>query len=239
MNKVKDVLLLANLLEDGRNKDMENIIDFHTHTFFSDGVLVPAEHLRRVEVMGYKAIAITDHADSSNLDFIIPRIVQAARDLNPVSKTRLIAGIELTHVPPPLLGQLTARARELGAEIVVAHGETPVEPVAPGTNMAALKAGVDILAHPGFLTDEEAALAAEKGIMLELSARGGHSLTNGHVARVAQKAGALLAVNADAHTPSDFLSPEMARKIALGAGLSEKRYQQVRRDMEELLRHIS
>lgn len=217
---------------------MDKIIDLHTHTFFSDGALVPAEHLRRVEVMGYEAIAITDHADSSNLDFIIPRIVQAANDLNPVSTTRLIAGIELTHVPPALYAELTARARELGAEIVVAHGETPVEPVAPGTNRAALEAGVDLLAHPGFITEEDAALAAEKGIMLELSGRKGHSLTNGHVAKMAEKTGAKLCVNADAHTPSDFLSPEMAKKVALGAGLSAERYRTLRQDMHDLVQRV-
>ncbi|BCO09086.1 PHP domain-containing protein [Desulfolithobacter dissulfuricans] len=211
------------------------MIDLHTHTFFSDGALVPAEHLRRVEVLGYEAVAITDHADSSNLDFIIPRIVKAAQDLSPLSSTRLIPGIELTHVPPELIGPLTARARELGARIVVVHGETPVEPVKPGTNRAALEAGVELLAHPGFISEEDAALAAEKGIFLELSGRKGHSLTNGHVARMAEKTGALLAVNADAHEPGDFLTSEMARKVALGAGLSEERYKKLRRDMAELV----
>ena len=75
------------------------MIDLHTHCFFSDGELVPAEHLRRVEVLGYEAIAITDHADSSNIDFIVPRILKAAQDMNRFSDTRLLAGIELTHVP--------------------------------------------------------------------------------------------------------------------------------------------
>ncbi len=210
------------------------MIDLHTHTFFSDGALVPSEHLRRFEVLGYEAVAITDHADSSNMDFIIPRIVQAARDLNPLSKTRLIPGIELTHVPPPLFARLTVRARELGALIVVAHGETPVEPVAPGTNRAALEAGVDILAHPGFITGEEAALAAKEGIFLELSGRKGHSLTNGHVAQMAAQTGALLAVNADAHEPEDFMTAERAETVALGAGLSRERYMQLRQDMARL-----
>ncbi|HFQ89493.1 MAG TPA: histidinol phosphate phosphatase domain-containing protein [Desulfobulbus sp.] len=214
------------------------MIDIHSHTFFSDGALVPAEHLRRVEVLGYTAIAITDHADSSNLDFIIPRIVRAAEDLNPVSRTRLIPGIELTHVPPPLIAPLTRKARELGARIVVVHGETPVEPVAPGTNRAALEAGVDLLAHPGFLSEEDARLAAEKGIFLELSGRKGHSLTNGHVARLAEKTGARLAVNADAHDPGDFLTPEMAEKVGRGAGLDQERYRQLRQDMLELVNSI-
>lgn len=209
------------------------MIDLHTHTFFSDGELVPAEHLRRVEVMGYEAVAITDHADSSNMDWIIPRIVRAAEDLNRYSKTRLIPGIELTHVPPEMLAGLTAKARELGALIVVAHGETPVEPVRPGTNRASIEAGVDILSHPGFITPEEAGLAARNGVFLELSGRKGHSLTNGHVAKIALETEALLAVNADAHGPGDFLTVQMAETVALGAGLTQVRYQQIRSDMAE------
>jgi histidinol phosphatase-like PHP family hydrolase len=204
------------------------MIDLHTHTFFSDGALVPAEHLRRVEVLGYNAVAITDHADSSNMDFIIPRMIQAARDLNPHSRTRLLPGIELTHVPPALIAPLTRKARQLGAQVVVVHGETIVEPVAPGTNMAAIEAGVDILSHPGFLSIAEAELAAQKGVFLELSGRKGHSLTNGHVAKMALRCGAKLVVNADAHAPGDFLTAEMARMVALGAGLTEEEYEQIR-----------
>lgn len=215
------------------------MIDLHTHTLFSDGELVPAEHLRRVEVLGYTAIAITDHGDSSNMDFIIPRLIRAAEDLNRYSGTRLIPGIELTHVPPEMFAELTERARKLGALLVIAHGETIVEPVAPGTNMAALEAGVDILAHPGFITGEEARLAAKKGVFLELSGRKGHSLTNGHVARMAEEAGTLLAVNADAHGPGDFLTAEMAEKVALGAGLDQARYEQIRADMAGLVERVS
>lgn len=214
------------------------MIDLHSHSLFSDGALVPAEHLRRAEVLGYDAIAITDHGDMSNLDLIIPRLVEAAEDLNWHSKTRLIPGIELTHVPPALIGPLTAWARELGALFVVVHGETPVEPVAPGTNMAALKAGVEILAHPGFITEEEASLAAQKGIFLELSGRKGHSLTNGHVARMAEKTGALLTVNSDAHEPGDLMTSEYAEKVALGAGLSPERYLKIRRDMAEFVNRL-
>ena len=146
--------------------------------------------------MGYKAVAVTDHADTSNLDLIVPRIVRVAEELNRYSNTRLIPGIELTHIPPDLFKPLTEKARALGALVVVGHGETPVEPVASGTNRAALEAGVDVLAHPGFLTEDEAKLAAGKGILIEITGRKGHSLTNGHVARIASRAGAKMAVNA-------------------------------------------
>jgi len=211
------------------------MIDLHTHTFFSDGALVPAEHLRRVEVLGYEAVAITDHADSSNMDFILPRIIQAAIDLNQYSTTRLIPGIELTHVPPGLIGKLTKKARQLGAQVVVVHGETVVEPVAPGTNRAAIVACADILAHPGFITEEEVQLAAENNVFLELSGRKGHSITNGYVAKLAEKLNAKLAVCADAHEPGDFLNVETAKSVAMGAGLSEERYAKIRQDMSDFV----
>lgn len=214
------------------------MIDLHTHCFFSDGELVPAEHLRRVEVLGYQAIAITDHADSSNLDFLIPRIAQAAKDLNPHSATRLLVGIELTHVPPALIAELATKARALGAQVVVAHGETVVEPVIPGTNQASLQADIDVLAHPGLISEEDVKLAAENGIFLELSGRKGHSLTNGHVAALALKYGAKLAVNADAHGPGDFLTDQMAETVARGAGLSQEQYQKIRRDMAEFVQGL-
>ncbi len=214
------------------------MIDLHSHTFFSDGALVPSEHVRRVEILGYEAIAITDHADSSNIHFLIPNLIKVARDLNPINTTQLIVGVELTHVPPALIASIAAQARALGAQIIVVHGETPVEPVHSGTNRAALEAGIDILAHPGFITEEEAALAARNNIFLEISGRKGHSLTNGHVAKMAEKTGALLAINADAHTPGDFLTAEMAEKVGLGAGISKDRYQQIRRDMAKLVARL-
>ncbi|MCL7488405.1 MAG: histidinol phosphate phosphatase domain-containing protein [Desulfobulbaceae bacterium] len=214
------------------------MIDLHTHTFFSDGALVPAEHLRRFEVLGYQAVAITDHADSSNIDFIVPRIVRAAQDLNPLSKTRLIPGIELTHIPPALMKPLTMRARELGALIIVGHGETPVEPVAPGTNKAAIEAGVDLLAHPGFITLEEAEAAAKNGVLLELSGRKGHCLTNGHVARMAIEVGAMLAVSSDGHDPGDFMTAQRVETVALGAGLTVEQYDKLRSGLADLLSRL-
>lgn len=214
------------------------MIDLHTHTFFSDGALVPAEQLRRVEVLGYEAVAITDHADGSNLDFIIPRIVKVAAELNPHSATRLLPGIELTHVPPALIAKLTVRARELGALVVVVHGESIVEPVAPGTNLAAIEAKVDVLSHPGLISRQELELARSNNVMIELSGRKGHSLSNGYIAKLGRDVGVKLVVNADAHAPNDFLSEEMAKNVALGAGLSLDEYKGVRKNMQDFVNSI-
>jgi len=211
------------------------MIDFHTHSFFSDGVLIPSELVRRAEQKGLSAIAITDHGDLSNIDFIIPRIVSVAGYLNDCMDIYVIPGIEITHVPPQLIEQAVDAARRLGARLVVAHGETIVEPVAEGTNRSAIEAGVDVLAHPGLISRADARAAAEKGVFLEITARKGHSLTNGHVAAEAKRAGAMLLINTDAHGPLDLIDLDFARLVALGAGLSNDDFEIIKKNAYELL----
>lgn len=211
------------------------MIDLHTHTLFSDGELLPAELIQRADNMGHRGIALTDHVDSSNLDFVLPRVQGVVRDLNQHHRVKALAGVEITHVPPDLIAPLTRQARDMGADLVVVHGETIVEPVLPGTNRAAIEAGVDILAHPGLISAEEVALAAQKGVILEISARKGHCLGNGHVVSLALTAGALLAVNTDTHAPSDLIDRAMAEEVALGAGVPQDKLAEVFASSERLL----
>lgn len=203
------------------------LIDLHTHTFFSDGVLIPAELIRRYEVNQCAYLGITDHVDQSNIDFVVPRIVEIAKKYAGKCDMHVFPGCEITHVLPDAFESLVLRARSLGAKIVVAHGETPVEPVIKGTNKAALCAGVDILAHPGFITDDDAMLAAEKGVFLEITARGGHSLTNGHVCQVAKKCGAQVIFSTDSHVPGDLATCARADAVLRGAGFTEKEVQAI------------
>lgn len=202
------------------------MIDFHCHSVFSDGELIPSEIWRRVKVLDYSAIAITDHADHSNFEFIIKNLLKIRNTFQGL-EPRLIAGIELTHVPPEFIPELIKETRKCGAEIVVVHGETIAEPVAEGTNLSAILGGADILAHPGLIKEDEVKLAAEKGVFLEISARKGHCLTNGHVVSLAKKYGVNLVINSDAHSPSDFLTKELAFKIGLGAGLSPEEIEKI------------
>jgi len=211
------------------------MIDLHTHTFFSDGELVPAELVRRAAVAGYRALAITDHADQSNIAWLLQRLVDVVNEIGASNNVQVLAGVELTHVAPAQYAKATELARQSGAEIVVAHGETIVEPVMAGTNRAAIEAGVDILSHPGLISAEDVQLAAQKGVCLEITTRRGHSLTNGHVAQLALQYGAKLVINNDAHAPGDLMLLEMARKVALGAGLNEEQFQEARRNSEDLV----
>jgi putative hydrolase len=214
------------------------ILDFHTHSLLSDGDLIPSELAARARANGYRAIGIADHVDGSNADFVVPRLARICRELSGALGMEVIAGAEITHVPPRLIGSLVARCRELCAEYIIVHGETIVEPVARGTNDAALAAGADILAHPGMLTVEQARKAAERGILLELSGRRGHCLTNGLVSRLASEAGAGMIVGSDSHDPGDLFRENDAERIARGAGLSAGEAQRVLRNAERLLKSI-
>jgi histidinol phosphatase-like PHP family hydrolase len=194
----------------------------HVHTFFSDGTLLPSELIQRATVVGHRALAITDHADSSNLESLLESVLRFVGEQGDDWTCRVVPGVELTHVAPARIGTLAQRAKELGAAVVVVHGETPVEPVAAGTNQAAVECPfVDILAHPGFVTLREANSAAENGVHLELTARHGHCLANGHVAWVARQTEARLLVNTDAHSPSELIDQAFARRVAAGAGLTQ------------------
>lgn len=215
------------------------MIDLHTHSLLSDGNLLPSELVRRAEVSGYEVIAITDHADASNLDFVIERTIEVAKSLNENGKITVLPGVELTHLPVTLISNLVKRSILLGARIIILHGETIVEPVAEGTNMAALRCDIDILAHPGLLTLEEAMLARENGIYLEITSRQGHSLTNGHIVRIAKKAGAKIIFNTDAHSSEDLIDERLARKIIQGAGLEEEGFKDLLANAMDLIKKRS
>jgi histidinol phosphatase-like PHP family hydrolase len=211
------------------------MIDLHTHTLFSDGVLLPSELVQRAFYAGYKAIAMTDHMDMSNVDFIVPRIVEASNVLSEYSPLKIIPGAEITHVPPKLIGKLIEKARNLGAKLVIVHGETVVEPVIPGTNRAGIEAGADILSHPGLISIEDSTLAMEKGVALEITARKGHSLSNGHVAKIAMATGATMVINTDSHAPEDLINRERARIILQAAGIPEENIETIFANSQNLV----
>lgn len=217
------------------------IHDFHSHTYLSDGELSPVELIRRAAVAGYATLAITDHCGVGDLRRILSTLRadrDAVRDAWP--EIEVFVGVELTHLPPAVIPQAAYQARELGAEIVNVHGETPVEPTAPGTNAAAVRSElVDLLVHPGLITEEDAAAAREHGVFLELTYGRGHSLANGHVAKTALAVGGSLLVNSDGHLPTGLLSPEMARRIARGAGLTDEQAEQaLQRNPERLIERL-
>lgn len=210
------------------------MFDLHTHTLLSDGELLPSELARRYEEKGFKAIAITDHVDLSNLKVVVACVVEFC-NLWPKNRIKVIPGIELTHLPLSQFKPACDFARHNGVKIIVAHGETLVEPVLKGTARAALEAKVDILAHPGLISEDDVKLAVKKGIFLEISARKGHCLGNGHVVQLALKYGARFCINSDAHVPSDIPTVEFLNEVGLGCGLTSKDLLKAYRAIENYL----
>jgi len=198
------------------------ICDFHTHTFLSDGVLSPMELIRRAVNNGYRAIAITDHAGPGELERFITEVTRDCALAERYWNIRAIPGVELTHLPPPSIPEIARQAREMGARLIIVHGETTVEPVEAGTNEAAVSSPhVDILAHPGKISESTAAAAAARGIFLEISTRKGHSRTNTHVAAMARTSGAKLLLNSDAHNEDDLLTEKSRETFLSNIDLDE------------------
>jgi histidinol phosphatase-like PHP family hydrolase len=212
--------------------------DFHMHSFYSDGSSHPLEVAYRAKVAGHKAIAITDHVGLSDAAHVMGHLVKACREATEDWGLLVVPGVELTYVPPRHIAAAAKAARKAGAVIVIVHGETLNGPTPSGTNAAAVRAtGVDVLAHPGLIAPKDAQAAAENGVFLEVSAKVNHSLSNGHVVRTGQKAGASFLVNSDAHTPEMILTDERARQVATGAGLAGDALEDaLRRSPRELLK---
>jgi histidinol phosphatase-like PHP family hydrolase len=206
---------------------MSGLYDLHTHSILSDGEMLPIELIRRMAVLGYTTVAITDHVDTSNTISVIQSL-DLVRESAKIFGVKLLCGVEITHVPPSQIADLAKSAKDSGADIVIVHGETPVEPVAAGTNHAACTCRyVNVLAHPGLITREDAILAAKNGIALEITSRGGHNRTNGHVAQVARETKCQIVVDSDAHAPHDILDERAKFVVAKGAGLTDAECKQV------------
>lgn len=214
--------------------------DFHTHSFASDGVLSRVELIRRAAYAGYKNICIADHCGEGDLRAMIEACVTDCALASSKWNINAIPGIELTHIPPEEIDRLAKEAKALGAVIVIVHGESIVEPVMKGTNGgAAASRHVDILSHPGLISDNDLIAAKDNGIFIEITVRAGHSLTNGYVAARCKQVGAKMVLNSDAHTPGDLLNRELVVNTLIGAGLNSNDIEKILlSDMQDLIKKV-
>lgn len=212
------------------------MIDLHTHTLFSDGALIASELVYRALEKGYKALCISDHIDFSNMDIVIPRVVKVSKILSREYKIKVIPGAELTYVPPRLIPQAAKMSKNLGAQLILVHGETVVETVPKGTNRAAIEARVDILAHPGMITKDECKLARANKVFLEITTRRGHNKTNKHVAHLSQIYGTQLVFNTDTHEPEDLMNESHIKNTLTAAHLTHKDFKRMQENAQHLIK---
>jgi putative hydrolase len=211
------------------------MFNLHAHTLLSDGALLPSEVAVRYLNKGYSVIAITDHADYSNIKPVAAAVVEFCRRWPKNAGIKVLPGVELTHLPAQQFKPLATLARKAGVKIIIAHGESPVEPVVKGTNRAALLADIDILAHPGLISDRDTQLAARRKIFLEITSRRGHNRTNTHVVKQARKFGAKLILNHDSHEPQDIITPQQLAQAGKDGGLKQNEIDKIYREVKVFL----
>ncbi|MCM8795498.1 MAG: histidinol phosphate phosphatase domain-containing protein [Candidatus Omnitrophica bacterium] len=207
------------------------MFNLHCHSLLSDGVLLPSELAMRYLDKGYQAIAITDHVDYSNIKQAVNSILEFSQKWPKNFPLKVLPGIELTHLPLEQFKPLSQYARKQGIKVIVAHGETLAEPVLKGTNHAALEADIDILAHPGLISDEDVKLAKKRGVFLEITSRKAHADTNGYVIERALKLQAKLILSTDSHSPEDIISSKELEGIAKRIDLKQK-------DIDEIYKNV-
>lgn len=212
--------------------------NLHTHSLLSDGSLLPSELAVRYLAAGYKVIAITDHVDYSNIDLVIPAIIKFTHNWPKDSQIQVLPGVELTHLPLGQFASMVKYCRKKGIKIIVGHGETTAEPVFQGTNRAALEADIDILAHPGHISDDDVKLAKSRGIFLEITSRHGHNATNSLVVKKALKFGAKVILSHDSHEPEDIITPIQLKRVGLKAGLTAAQVAITYKDIAKFLKKL-
>ncbi|HPP86481.1 MAG TPA: PHP domain-containing protein, partial [bacterium] len=74
------------------------MINLHCHTYFSDGILGPAELLTRCIKKRYRAVALTDHIDESNFENVLKNVKKVTDEFNKSLNFRAFCGVELTYV---------------------------------------------------------------------------------------------------------------------------------------------
>ncbi len=216
------------------------LLEPHIHIGLGQGDLSPLEALRIAEKAGLHAVILLLRGDW--LSFL-PRVRKEVKNSSLFCQVEAFVGVELVHVPPPLLPDAVHAARAAGAPFVAVHGEgaTLVQstvPVTEGTNLAAVLAEADMLVHPGLVDEPVAKAAAERGVFLEISTYPAHAFANAQITHVAQLTGAPLLWGANAHTAADFPTLFCRDQVAAGALIAENTRNAMRQNARDVIQAL-
>lgn len=212
--------------------------DLHTHSNWSDGRNPIAVMAAAAKERGYDYIVMTDHSQSLLIaQGLTPERFRArAAEIAEVNRghgARVLSGAEVDILPD---GSLDLPDDVLGSlDVVVASIHTALDQskeVITQRVLAALRSPhVDVLAHPTSrrldrrgetLVDIDAVIAeaVRTGTALEINSSPFRLDLNDGWTRKAQEAGAMLAINTDAHYPAEFDYLRYGVAIGRRAGLT-------------------
>jgi len=229
--------------------------DLHTHSNWSDGRNDIGVMARAAKERGYAYLAMTDHTQSLQIaQGLTPaRFRERAGEIAAVNAqpggARVLNGAEVDILPDGSLDLPDDCLASL--DIVVASVHTALDQPKDAITqrvLAALRSPhVDVLAHPTSRRldrrgetrvdiDAVIAEAVKTGTALEINSSPWRLDLNDSWARKAREAGALLAIDTDAHYPAEFDSVRYGCAIARRAGLSPDRVLNTR-NADGLLAH--
>ncbi len=207
---------LPNLIEVG---DLRG--DLHMHTTWSDGVSSIEEMVETAAGLGYEYIAITDHSPSTriahglDLDRLEEKIeeLEAVRKKRGKRKPRILLGSEVDILPDGRLDYPDEVLARLDVVVASLHGafRQSRDRMTGRLLDAIANPYTHVIGHPTtrligsrdpvqFDFDRIVQAAAEAGVALEVNGQPSRLDLNDTMARSAHEAGALLAIDSDAHS---------------------------------------
>ena len=195
--------------------------DLHLHTSWSDGVATVAEMIEGAAAVGHEYVCITDHATGLGAvggigleDDELREQREVIEEVAADADIEVFAGVEANVGADGSISVGEALLADL--DVVVASPHAALD--GDGTDRlvaAAEHPEVDVIGHPtgrrlneraGLDVDVErlAAVAAETGTALEINANPRRLDLRGRAVQTALDAGAPIAVNTDAHRPSNY-----------------------------------
>ncbi len=215
------------------------IIDLHMHSTVSDGTLSLDELTETAIGRGYSVMAFTDHVTSSSYKRIAETIIDwVERNQDKYEDVVLIPGVEITFASPKEIGMITEYVRSIGTKWVVVHGEASFEKTPLGTNDAAVEHGVNVLAHPSYITDEQVIKSLKTGTAFELSARDCYNYANKQIAETVMQNGGKMIINSDSHQVGAMLSREKVLSTAQTANLTSEQIDMVKADTVDIVYNV-
>jgi histidinol phosphatase-like PHP family hydrolase len=216
--------------------------DFQMHSTWSDGVQKLEEIVESCIARGYEYSGVTDHSYGLPIAHGIPMadLEKQHAEIDALNaryegRFRLIKGIEANIRTDGSIDMTTEELARLELVLVAPHSElrTPVDQTA--RMVAAVKArGVHVLAHPrgrqysarrGVQAnwDEVFGAAAHAGVAVEIDGDPTRQDLDFAIARRAEAAGCLFALDSDAHSQRELRHAESAIAHARLAGIPTER----------------
>jgi DNA polymerase (family 10) len=229
--------------------------DLHTHSNWSDGRNEIAVMARAARERGYAYIALTDHTQSLTIaqgltpERFRARAVEIAAVNAQPGMARVLSGAEVDILPDGSLDLPDDCLASLDLVVASVHTalDQPKDEITARVLRALRSQHVDVLAHPTSRRldrrgetrvdiDAVIAEAARTGTALEINSSPFRLDLNDSWARKAREAGALLAIDNDAHYPAEYEYVRYGCAIGRRAGLTPDRVLNTR-DADGVLAH--